>query len=417
MVVGDARANPGEWFVVGPERKPFGPYSIEKLREYVVSGRISRDTLVHRRGTPEWVRASTVPELFPASPSTPPRPTGSGPGAPPPAPEQPLIDRMSRRVAGLTDTEAVDRTHFTGLFREVGRRHSRDDTEAVFAVGLSTTTPGLADVSTSLPAPWVFTRLLSFLGLAFLAMWFGWKQWGNPNLLPGIILLGSFTAPLVAAVFLFECNAPKNISLFAAVRLFVWGGVLGLLVSLLLFSMTERLGEWIGPPIAGVVEEPAKLLAVIALGSLPRYRWTLNGMCLGAAAGAGFAAFESAGYAMNFLLVAGDAEMFNVIALRGMLAPFGHVVWTAIAAGAVWRVKGSRPFDVGMLRDRRCFAPIVAVMALHAVWNSPLPALLPFLLGYLALGAVAWTIAIGMLLGGLREIREAAVAGDSHAMA
>jgi hypothetical protein len=62
-------------------------------------------------------------------------------------------------------------------------------------------------VSTLLPAPWVFKRLLSFLGMAFLAMWFGWKQWGNPNLLPGVILLGSFTASLVAAVFSFECNA------------------------------------------------------------------------------------------------------------------------------------------------------------------------------------------------------------------
>jgi RsiW-degrading membrane proteinase PrsW (M82 family) len=395
MSDGVVRTSAAEWFVVGPDRKPFGPYTIEKLREYVAAGRILRETLVHRRGTSEWVRASSVPGLF-AVP------------APPPVAEKPLIDRMSSRVAKLTDTETVNKAHLTGLFREVGRRHSSDETEAVFSVGLAATTPGIADVSTSLPAPWVFTRLLSFFGVAFLAMWFGWKQWGNPNLLPGVILLGSFTAPLVAAVFLFECNAPKNISLFAAVRLFVWGGVLGLLVSLFLFSATDRLGEMIGPPIAGVVEEPAKLLAVIMLGSLPRYRWTVNGMCLGAAVGAGFAAFESAGYAMNFLLVAGDSGMFNVIALRGMLAPFGHVVWTAIAAGAVWRVKGDRPFALDMLRDRRCFAPIVAVMALHAVWNSPLPGMLPFLLGYLALGAVAWTIAVGMLLGGLREIREAA---------
>ena len=91
--------------------------------------------------------------------------------------------------------------------------------------------------------------------------------------------------------------------------------------------------------------------------------------------------------------------MFGIIVLRGMLAPFGHVVWTAIAAGAVWRVKGGRPFALGMLKDRRCLAPIIAVMLLHATWNSPLPALVPFLLGYLALGAVAWIIAVGMMLG------------------
>lgn len=395
MAQGVPHTGTAEWFVAGPDRKTFGPYTIEKLREYVEAGRILRETMVHRRGASEWMRASSVPGLFAAP-------------APPPVPEKPLIDRMSSRVAELTDTETVSKAHFTGLFREVGRRHSPDETEAVFAVGLAKTTPSIAEVSTALPAPWVFTRLLSFLGLAFLAMWFGWKQWGSLNLLPGVILLGSFTAPLVAALFLFECNAPKNISLFAAVRLFVWGGVLGILVSLLLLSVTDRLGEMIGPPIAGVVEEPAKLLAVIMLGSLPRYRWTVNGMCLGAAVGAGFSAFESAGFAMQLLLVASDSEMFNTITTRGILAPFTHVVWTAIAAGAVWRVKGDRPFALEMLKDRRCFAPIVAVMALHAVWNSTLPWMLPFLLGPLALGAVAWTIAIGMLLGGLREIREAA---------
>lgn len=378
-----------EWYyAVGGQR--IGPVTQQQLVDLGSRGVITSTTPVWKAGMAHWAPAGSIPGLLP-----------------PPAPEQPLIGRVSRRVAELTETEAVDRAHVKGLFREVGRRHNRDDTEAVFAVGLATTTPDLATVSTTLPAPWVFTRLLSFLGLAFLAMWLGWKQWGNTNLLPGIILLGSFTAPLGAAVFLFECNAPKNISLFAAVRLFVWGGVLGMLVSLVLFSMTAGLGERIGPPIAGLVEEPAKLLAVILLGSLPRYRWTLNGMCLGAAVGAGFAAFESAGYAMNFLLIEGDTGMFNNLAVRGMLAPFGHVVWTAIAAGAVWRVKGDRPFELEMLKNRRCFAPIVAVMVLHAIWNSPLPALLPFLLGYLALGAVAWTIAVGMLLGGLRELREA----------
>jgi RsiW-degrading membrane proteinase PrsW (M82 family) len=378
-----------EWhYAVGSQR--LGPVTWQQLVDLGARGVITGSTPVWKAGMAQWAQASSIPGLLP-----------------PPPPEQPLIGRVSRRVAELTDTETVDRTHVKGLFREVGRRHTSEDTEAVFAVGLAATTPDVATVSTTLPAPWVFTRLLSFLGLAFLAMWFGWKQWNNLNLLPGVILLGSFTAPLGAAVFLFECNAPKNISLFAAVRLFVWGGVLGLLVSLLLFSLTEGLGERIGPPIAGLVEEPAKLLAVILLGSLPRYRWTLNGMCLGAAVGAGFAAFESAGYAMNFLLVEGDTGMFNNLAVRGMLAPFGHVVWTAIAAGAVWRVKGDQPFAVEMLKDRRCFAPIVAVMVLHAIWNSPLPALVPFLLGYLALGAVAWTIAVGMLLGGLRELREA----------
>jgi RsiW-degrading membrane proteinase PrsW (M82 family) len=377
-----------QWFYVIKDQRR-GPVTQSELGDLKTRGVIDEYTYVWRMGMSKWERVGAIPDLFPA----------------PAAPDS-VFRRASRRINELTDTEAVDSSHMKGLFREVGRRHTPDEIEAVFAVGQATTTPDLATVSTTLPSPWVFTRLLSFLGVAFLALSFGWAQWKNPNLIPGVILLGSFTMPLVTAVFLFECNSPKNISLFAVMRLFVWGGVLSLLAALVLFDITAFFGNRIGPPIAGFVEEPAKLLAVIMLGSLPRYRWTLNGMCLGAAVGAGFAAFESAGYALLVLVEGGTvSDMFTNLYLRGILAPFGHVVWTAIAAGAVWRVKGDRSFEMEMLKDKRVLAPILAVMVLHATWNSELPSLLPFPIGYLVLGAVGWIIAIGMLLGGLRELR------------
>ena len=123
--------------------------------------------------------------------------------------------------------------------------------------------------------------------------------------------------------------------------------------------------------------------------------------------GAGFAAFESAGYALQFLLEEGADGMMSVIGLRGILAPFGHVVWTAITAGALWRVRQGRPFDFDMLKDRRFLAPMIAAMAIHAIWNSPLPAHVPFMGGYIALGAISWIIAVGMMLGALKEVREA----------
>ena len=88
-----------------------------------------------------------------------------------------------------------------------------------------------------------------------------------------------------------------------------------------------------------------------------RYKYILNGILFGATVGAGFAAFETAGYALNegFLpgmlqaLVNGQSQtaathqgvvlMLQILRLRGVLAPLGHVAWTAVAAGAFWRVK------------------------------------------------------------------------------
>ena len=50
---------------------------------------------------------------------------------------------------------------------------------------------------------------------------------------------------------------------------------------------------------AGIVEEVAKLLTVVVIMRNVRYKYILNGILFGATVGAGFAAFETAGYALN----------------------------------------------------------------------------------------------------------------------
>lgn len=417
-----------------------GPFGADELRRMATMGEVRPDTAVQKvGGAGSWHRAASirglvfgggggatsgaVPPPLPAQqsaampppwpPSTgqaasaaaPPGGGGTGPSAAGNLDPGALVGRVSRRVSEMTGTELVDRSHVKGLFAAVMARHTPEDAERVFSYGLATSTPSLAEIDTGFPSPWVYTRLLLFLGVAFAGMWFGWLQWANLNLIPGVILIGSFAFPVATAVFFYECNAPRNVSLFAALRMFMWGGVLSLLLALVGFQVAGRWHEWIGASVAGFVEEPGKLAAVILLaGFRPKYRWTLNGMCLGAAVGAGFAAFESAGYAMRIMLAEDIKPMFDNIVLRGVLAPFGHVVWTAVAAGALWRVKGDRPFEGAMLQDRRCLAPLVAVMLIHATWNSSLPGMVPLNGGYFALGAIAWTIAIGLLLGGLKEL-------------
>ena len=285
-------------------------------------------------------------------------------------------------------------------------RHDDRELERVFSAGLSSTTPSVREIDVSGPRPWVYSRVLAFLGLAFGALWLGLSRFDTPILLPGTILLGTFAVPIAVAVFFFECNVARNISLFTVSKLFVWGGVLGALISLVGYEMTPKIGEIVGPPIAGVVEEVAKILAVLILASAVRFRWTINGLALGAAVGAGFAAFESAGYALYAASQSKDMLFDNLIQ-RGLLAPFAHVVWTAVTVAALWRVRAGRPLELSMFLDRRCLVMILVVMALHATWNTPLPDKAPFALGYLALGSVGWLMAIGLMRSGLREIRRA----------
>ena len=80
---------------------------------------------------------------------------------------------------------------------------------------------------------------------------------------------------------------------------------------------------------AGLIEETGKAAALFLVINKTKYRSTLNGLLFGAAVGAGFSAFESAGYALVTGMTAGQAAMLETITVRGVLSMLGlHIVWT-----------------------------------------------------------------------------------------
>ena len=331
-----------------------------------------------------------------------------------------MTEPWSSPVGKLNEITHTDPFRFADvlqMFQRVFLTHGTDEVEAQFGVGLPATTPPLGSVHARVARPWFFTRALLFLGLAFVAVLVSYRATGNPVLVPALVFTGSFAAPIAVAIFFFECNLPANVSLYAVLRMFTWGGLLGIVLSLILFRIDEALPtRWLGASVAALIEEPGKLAAVVLLASRRRYPWTLNGLCLGAAVGAGFAAFESAGYALtgflDTLLRTRDVSQANVVlqhslVLRGLLSPFAHVVWTAITAGALWRVVHDGSLRSSSLADWRFASPFIAAVLMHFTWNSGLLESLPFFGKYLVLGGIAWTIAFGLLFAGFREVREA----------
>ncbi len=210
--------------------------------------------------------------------------------------------------------------------------------------------------------------------------------------------------PFSTLILFFELNVRRNISLYQIVKLVLFGGILSIIFSLLLYQVTDRIHVgWMGALLAGLVEEPGKLLALVFVVGNRKYRYTLNGLLLGAAVGTGFAAFESAGYALRFGIENGDVVMRHIILERGLLSPFMHIVWTGMAAGALWRVKRDRPFALTMLNDPRFTRVFAAAIVLHAVWDADFD--LPFEAKQLFLGLVAWIIILGLVQEGLEELR------------
>ena len=105
--------------------------------------------------------------------------------------------------------------------------------------------------------------------------------------------------------------------------------------------------------------------------------------------------------------------MTDMIMERGMLSPFGHIAWTAIAGCALWRVKAEQGFSTSMLQDGRFLKLFTLPVVLHMLWNSPID--IPFYGKYIILGIVAWIVVLGLIQEGLKELRtekEEAEAGE-----
>lgn len=315
---------------------------------------------------------------------------------------------IRHHFTNLIGLEELKDFRLKDIFSQVFKKHSLVQMEDQLITGTISNTPAVTDIETSWAKPWLFSRLLVVsIGICLLLI-IGFRTFENPNLLPGLMFIGSFAVPVSTLIFFLEMNAPRNISIFVVVALAFLGGVTSLFLALIFFDRLQFLSNLMSASAAGIIEETAKVLIVVLIvGRFARYKWVLNGLLFGAAIGMGFAAFESAGYAYrseNF------QAMVNNIVLRGLLSPFMHIVWTANAAAALWLVKGGRAFQWNMLADIRFLRVMLSSMILHMIWNAnfgilPIPVFLD--IKYLLLGFIAWIICFRLVQAGLKQLNEA----------
>ena len=119
-----------------------------------------------------------------------------------------------------------------------------------------------------------------------------------------------------------------------------------------------------------MIEEIGKGAVLLAVAHQVHHREPRDGMVLGAVVGAGFAAFESAGYALQTMLDNLDEQpsidILEIEAFRAVLAPFGHITWTALLGGALFASSRGGRFHV----TRRLVLTFLGVVTLHALWDQ-----------------------------------------------
>jgi protease PrsW len=196
---------------------------------------------------------------------------------------------------------------------------------------------------------------------------------GNVNLVPTVILLGSFLVPVTFVVYAFQHYADQVVTAQRIFAAFVYGGVLGVLGASVLEAVFLRRPSGLAYVGVGLIEEAVKLAALWLLARrLPRYTMR-DGIVLGAAVGFGFAALESSGYAFNALFTMDGLSLQNLVeteVLRGLLTPLGHGLWTAILGGVLFRTAAQG----GRLRLSGALVGwYVVVAGLHALWDAARP--------------------------------------------
>ena len=322
-----------------------------------------------------------------------------------------FLGNLGDKISEVAGVEKIEGFSLAAMFSEIWRKRTDEDMENYFAVGTPTTTPPLAEVDASWPKPWLFVKIFGLAALVYLGLVFAYENFNNDLMLPGLITIGSFVMPFSLLIFFFEVNVPRNVPLYQILKMLFLGGILSLISALALFQVTKWGGadSWMSAAGIGLIEEAGKAAALLLIVNKLKYRWTLNGLLFGAAVGAGFAAFESAGYAYLPAATGRARRCCRSSPRRGLLSICGgHVLWAALEGAALWRVRGGKKLEWAMLQDLRFLRVFGLCAAMHAVWDAPVD--LPLNLKYFGLGFVAWIALLSFIQAGRRQIRDAQLA-------
>lgn len=370
----------------------YGPMSLETIKSLYEGGVISGDTLIKNEFDTDWrayhiALSSQTKSSFTISF---------------------YITHISRVMSLITGLKNIDSHFLKAIFSEIFKTKSAQDADSIFNQGNLNIQTTLQDNTSNIPHPWIFFRLL-FVSLV-LTLAFAWaiQRFENILLYPGWLIVGAFAVPISTLFFFFELNLIKNISLYRVSLLFVVGGLISLIISLILYEMSS-LAEWLGPIAAGPIEEIAKLLTVIIFAKRwGVFRWTLNGMVMGAAVGAGFASFETSGYIFSSMI--NDVGDWKTMLVRAVTAPFTHTIWTACIVGALWHCAALNDVSFKHIFKLTFARVFLAIVFIHMIWNSSFnlsifgPGM-GIIIKYLILGFLGWIVIFQLLQQGINQFK------------
>lgn len=269
------------------------------------------------------------------------------------------------------------------IMSECTKKHSKRDFEYQLSAGTVFNKSTENDMLQKWQKPWMFYRMfiisLSLLALIFGAYMISKSRDVGPDVgtLVFSIVVPPFLIPIAVTTFLWELNIPRNITIYEVVLAFLFGGVGSLFSNYLIRLVgSEKLQE--NAAYAGLFEEPAKLIPAIIILIIifkDKKMYGLSGIVIGAAVGAGFCAFESTWYVINYTvfnyvegLFLETPKFFFESRFLGGFA--GHITRAACITGAVTLHTNKNKISLESFLNFDFIFMFVATITTHYINNS-----------------------------------------------
>jgi RsiW-degrading membrane proteinase PrsW (M82 family) len=193
---------------------------------------------------------------------------------------------------------------------------------------------------------------------------------GNVIFFASVLMVGAVTVPAAFVMYASWLAGVTSVPVPALGMAAAVGGVVGVAISGVV-ELAVLPGQHIVVANLGIglIEESTKLIVPLALFlAVRRFRHReIDGLLIGLAVGTGFAALETAGYGLQALLHSNGSlqAVDEVMRIRAVAGPPGHLAWTGLATLALWRLC--------VRRTGRCVAGFLAtfclVVVLHGLWD------------------------------------------------
>ncbi|MDQ1124388.1 PrsW family intramembrane metalloprotease [Microbacterium trichothecenolyticum] len=201
----------------------------------------------------------------------------------------------------------------------------------------------------------------------------------NNDVLPAWVFVGAAVVPVTLLwVMVHRLRVTDTLTWGRLAIAAGFGGLLALALGSTLDSLTGFIPQphpggdagVVSLAAAGFVEEFAKGVLIVVVGWRV-VKSTRNGLFVGGAVGIGFSVYETMGYILGHY--GGDHPVFigTAVAIeRGILAPFGHVLWSSLLGAALFTAaaKTGRFRVTGLV-----LGAYVGVAVLHGLWDGASP--------------------------------------------